>query len=85
MNQEQISSSIKLLPNFIEFSKTNSAKQFSKKNANNRKLAKRSYSLERNIEMLIVIDILMNKYHGNNLENYIYTLMSTVSTLLDYL
>ena len=44
---------------------------------------KRSYSLERNIEILIVIDILMNKYHGDNLENYIFTIMSTVSNHLE--
>lgn len=40
---------------------------------------KRSYSLKRNIEILVVVDILMNRYHGDNLQNYIYTIMSSVS------
>ena len=41
---------------------------------------KRSMSWERNVEVLVVTDYLMASYHGNDLQHYVLTLMSIVST-----
>lgn len=40
---------------------------------------KRSYSHERHIEVMVVADSKMAKYHGENLRYYVLTLMATVS------
>jgi len=49
--------------------------------ANNFKRIKRSYSHERHIEIMVVADSKMAKYHGDNLRDYILTLMETVSDI----
>ncbi len=40
---------------------------------------KRSYSHERYIEVMVVADAKMANYHGDNLRQYVLTLMATVS------
>lgn len=40
---------------------------------------KRSYSHERHIELMVVVDSKMVQYHGDNLRHYVLTLMATVS------
>ena len=41
---------------------------------------KRSMSWERNVEVLVVADYQMARYHGNDLQHYVLTLMSIVSS-----
>lgn len=40
---------------------------------------KRSVSLERYLEIMVVVDKEMSKYHGSDLHRYVLTLMSIVS------
>ena len=42
---------------------------------------KRSVSLERFVEVMVVVDKEMSKYHGDDLQRYVLTLMSIVSKL----
>lgn len=47
--------------------------------------SKRSYSYDRHIEIMVVADPKMAKYHGDNLHHYVLTLMATVSSeVLDF-
>ncbi|RWS30159.1 disintegrin and metalloproteinase with thrombospondin motifs gon-1-like protein [Leptotrombidium deliense] len=45
------------------------------------KRVKRSYSHERFIEVMVVADSMMAKFHGANLHNYVLTLMDAVSSM----
>ena len=40
---------------------------------------KRSVSMKNYVEVMVVADYTMSKYHGDNLQHYILTLMSIVS------
>ena len=46
--------------------------------------AKRSISLERTIEIMVVTDFSMWKYHGESLNDYVFSLIASVSSLLLY-
>lgn len=44
---------------------------------------KRSYSLERNVEALVVVDPTMTEYYKNDqIETYVFTIMNMVSRFL---
>ena len=43
--------------------------------------SKRSISMERYVEVMVVADMKMAEYHGKDLQHYILTLMSIVSSL----
>lgn len=40
---------------------------------------KRSQSRERNVELMVAVDMEMKRHHGNDLEHYILTLLAIVS------
>ena len=43
---------------------------------------KRSVSMKNYVEVMVAADYQMSKYHGENLQHYILTLMSIVSILI---
>ena len=45
---------------------------------------KRSHSIERNVEVMVVADSEMRRFHTDNLEHYILTLMAIVSHVAFY-
>ena len=47
-----------------------------------RRRHKRSVSMERFVEVMVVVDKEMSKYHGDDLQRYVLTLMSIVSEVL---
>ena len=68
-----------IVQNHVDLTSSSNATQGLK---NDRKRYKRSFSHERHIEIMVVADDKMAKYHGDNLHQYILSLMATVSTWL---
>lgn len=61
------------------FSSSSSPSFQSPKSSQHHHRQKRSTSYKRNVEVMVAADNKMLKYHGNDLERYILTLMSIVS------
>lgn len=61
------------------FSSSSSPSFQSSKSSQHHHRQKRSTSYKRNVEVMVAADNKMLKYHGNDLERYILTLMSIVS------